>query len=84
MACIGAAGENLVRIAAIINDHNRAAARGGPGAVMGSKNLKAIHVRASGRPSIPPELRAAAKVATAKLNEDPRLDGLAPALAPCS
>ncbi len=76
VACIGAAGENLVRIAAIINDHNRAAARGGPGAVMGSKNLKAIHVRASGRPSIPPELRAAAKVATAKLNQDPRLDGL--------
>jgi aldehyde:ferredoxin oxidoreductase len=66
----------LVRIAAIINDHNRAAARGGPGAVMGSKNLKAIHVRASGRPSIPPELRVAAKATTAKLNEDPRLDGL--------
>jgi aldehyde:ferredoxin oxidoreductase len=76
VACIGPAGENRVRIAAIINDHNRAAARGGPGAVMGSKNLKAIHVRASGRPSIPPELRAAARAATAKLNDDPRLDGL--------
>ena len=76
VACIGLAGENLVRIAAIINDHNRAAARGGPGAVMGSKNLKAIHVRATGRPSIPPQLRSAAKAATAKLNEDPRLDGL--------
>ena len=76
VACIGAAGENLVRIAAIINDHNRAAARGGPGAVMGNKNLKAIHLRASGRPSISPALRAAAKDATAKLNQDPRLDGL--------
>jgi aldehyde:ferredoxin oxidoreductase len=76
LACIGPAGENLVRIAAIINDHNRAAARGGPGAVMGSKNLKAIHVRASGRTNIPPELRAAAKAATTKLNDDPRLDGL--------
>jgi aldehyde:ferredoxin oxidoreductase len=76
VACIGPAGENLVRIAAIINDHNRAAARGGPGAVMGSKNLKAIHVLASGRPAIPSELRAAAKAATAKLNDDPRLDGL--------
>jgi aldehyde:ferredoxin oxidoreductase len=76
VACIGPAGDNLVRIAAIINDHNRAAARGGPGAVMGSKNLKAIHIRAGGRPSIPPELRAAAKTATAKLNDDPRLDGL--------
>ena len=76
VACIGPAGENLVRIAAIINDHNRAAARGGPGAVMGSKNLKAIHVRATGRPSIPLALRSAAKAATAKLNDDPRLDGL--------
>jgi aldehyde:ferredoxin oxidoreductase len=76
VACIGPAGENRVRIAAITNDLSRAAARGGPGAVMGSKNLKAIHVRASGRPSIPPALREAAKVATAKLNDDPRLDGL--------
>jgi aldehyde:ferredoxin oxidoreductase len=76
VACIGPAGENLVRIAAIINDHNRAAARGGPGAVMGSKNLKAIHVRATGRPNIPLALRSAAKAATAKLNDDPRLDGL--------
>jgi aldehyde:ferredoxin oxidoreductase len=76
LACIGPAGENRVRIAAIINDHNRAAARGGPGAVMGSKNLKAIHVRASDRPAIPPALREAAKAATAKLNGDPRLDGL--------
>jgi aldehyde:ferredoxin oxidoreductase len=76
VACIGPAGENLVRIAAIINDHNRAAARGGPGAVMGSKNLKAIHVRASQRPSLPPGLRSAAKATVAKLNQDPRLDGL--------
>jgi aldehyde:ferredoxin oxidoreductase len=76
VACIGPAGENRVRIAAIINDHNRAAARGGPGAVMGSKNLKAIHVRASGRPKISPALRAAARDATAKLNAEPRLDGL--------
>ena len=35
--CIGPAGENLVRIAAIMNDKERALARGGPGAVMGSK-----------------------------------------------
>jgi aldehyde:ferredoxin oxidoreductase len=40
--CIGPAGENRVRFAAIMNDVSRAAARGGPGAVMGSKNLKAI------------------------------------------
>lgn len=42
--CIGPAGENLVRIAAIMNDRERALARGGPGAVMGSKKLKAIVV----------------------------------------
>lgn len=46
---IGPAGEKLSRIAAIINDHGRAAARGGLGAVMGSKNLKAIAVRGNGR-----------------------------------
>jgi aldehyde:ferredoxin oxidoreductase len=42
--CIGPAGENLVRIAAVMNDKNRAYGRGGPGAVWGSKNLKAIRV----------------------------------------
>jgi aldehyde:ferredoxin oxidoreductase len=42
--CIGPAGENLVRIAAIMNDKERALARGGAGAVMGSKNLKAVVV----------------------------------------
>jgi aldehyde:ferredoxin oxidoreductase len=42
--CIGPAGENKVRFAAVINDRNRAYGRGGPGAVWGSKNLKAIRV----------------------------------------
>ncbi|MFQ6050176.1 MAG: aldehyde ferredoxin oxidoreductase family protein [Candidatus Hydrothermarchaeota archaeon] len=42
VACIGQAGENLVRYACIINDRHRAIGRGGLGAVMGSKNLKAI------------------------------------------
>ncbi|GAB4457639.1 MAG: aldehyde ferredoxin oxidoreductase family protein [Anaerolineae bacterium] len=42
--CIGPAGEHMVRIAAIMNDATRSLARGGPGAVMGSKNLKAIVV----------------------------------------
>ena len=41
---IGPAGENLVLISAIMNDYSRAVARGGPGALMGSKNLKAIVV----------------------------------------
>lgn len=42
--CIGPAGENLSRIASIMNDRERTLARGGAGAVMGSKNLKAIVV----------------------------------------
>jgi aldehyde:ferredoxin oxidoreductase len=45
VAAIGPAGEKLVRIACIINDKTRAAGRTGLGAVMGSKNLKAIAVR---------------------------------------
>ena len=45
VACIGPAGENLVRYASISNDGGRQAGRTGPGAVMGSKNLKAIAVR---------------------------------------
>ena len=45
VAAIGSAGEKLVRIACIINDKTRAAGRTGLGAVMGSKNLKAIAVR---------------------------------------
>jgi aldehyde:ferredoxin oxidoreductase len=49
VACIGPAGENLVLYAAIMNDHGRAAGRTGMGAVMGSKNLKAIAVRGKQR-----------------------------------
>jgi aldehyde:ferredoxin oxidoreductase len=45
VACIGPAGEKLVKISCVINDKHRAAGRGGTGAVMGSKNLKAIAVK---------------------------------------
>ena len=45
VACIGPAGENLVKFACIMNEYNRAAGRSGVGAVMGSKNLKAVAVR---------------------------------------
>lgn len=48
IACIGPAGENLVPYASILNER-RAAGRGGAGAVMGAKNLKAIAVKGSGR-----------------------------------
>lgn len=45
VASIGPAGENGAMFAAIVNDKDRAAGRSGVGAVMGSKNLKAVIVR---------------------------------------
>ncbi len=61
VAAIGPAGERLVRIANIIFDYERAAGRGGLGAVMGSKKLKAIAVLGDGsppRPADPERLQA--------------------------
>lgn len=56
VACIGAAGENLVKMAGIINDHGRAAGRTGMGAVMGSKKLKALAFRGTSKiPLVDPE-----------------------------
>ena len=52
IACIGPGGEKLVRFACIMNDKHRAAGRSGVGAVMGSKNLKAIAVRGTGRVTV--------------------------------
>ncbi|MFW9836584.1 MAG: aldehyde ferredoxin oxidoreductase family protein [Candidatus Thorarchaeota archaeon] len=46
---IGQAGENLVRFAAVMNDRDRASARSGLGAVMGSKKLKGVSVRGTGK-----------------------------------
>ena len=45
VACIGPAGEKQVLFASIMNDKHRAAGRSGVGAVMGSKNLKAVVVK---------------------------------------
>ncbi|MHB1294602.1 MAG: aldehyde ferredoxin oxidoreductase family protein [Anaerolineae bacterium] len=50
VAQIGRGGENLVRVANVINDVNRAAGRSGMGAVMGSKKLRAVVVRGTQRP----------------------------------
>ncbi|BAF59102.1 MAG: aldehyde ferredoxin oxidoreductase family protein [Pelotomaculum sp.] len=47
-ACIGPAGENLVKFAAILCDGHRALGRGGLGAVMGAKRLKAITLHGTG------------------------------------
>ena len=70
-AVIGPAGEKLVRYAAIMNDHHRAAGRGGVGAVMGSKKLKAIVVHGTKdvAQSDPEGLKASFKAATATVKE---------------
>ncbi len=63
VAQIGPAGENLVRFACVVNDLHHFAGRTGMGAVMGSKNLKAIAVRGRSKPSIadPEGLRSLAR-----------------------
>lgn len=45
---IGPAGENLVSMSCINSDYYRQAGRGGIGAVMGSKNVKAVSIRGTG------------------------------------
>ncbi|APH17657.1 aldehyde ferredoxin oxidoreductase [Clostridium botulinum] len=75
--CIGPAGEKLSLMAAIMNDIDRAAGRGGVGAVMGSKNLKAIVVKGSGKVKVVNE-EEAKKVSLEKikiLREDPVAGG---------
>jgi aldehyde:ferredoxin oxidoreductase len=52
IACIGQGGENLVRYAGIVTDEFRLAARSGLGAVMGSKNLKALALHGTKRVEI--------------------------------
>jgi aldehyde:ferredoxin oxidoreductase len=54
VCCIGPAGERLVRISCLINER-RAVGRKGFGAVMGSKNLKAIAIRGHGKTGIASE-----------------------------
>ncbi|MDR0875220.1 MAG: hypothetical protein LBN12_03295, partial [Clostridiales Family XIII bacterium] len=52
VALIGPAGERKSFMASIMNDTHRAAGRGGTGAVMGSKNLKAVVVRGTKSPTV--------------------------------
>lgn len=63
VALIGPAGENLVRFANIMNDLDAAAGRTGMGAVMGSKNLKAVACRGHQRVSLadPPAVKDIAR-----------------------
>jgi len=73
VACIGPAGEKLVRFACIMNDKHRAAGRSGVGAVMGSKNLKAIAVRGTGGVSVaqPKEFMEAVWNMRASMKDNP-------------
>jgi aldehyde:ferredoxin oxidoreductase len=73
VSCIGPSGENLSYFGCIMNDKNRAAGRGGLGAVMGSKKLKAVAVRGTGsvRVARPKEFMAACWDARQKLINDP-------------
>ena len=52
VVCIGPAGENKVLFASIADENGRSYGRGGVGAVMGSKNLKAIVARGKDKPRI--------------------------------
>jgi aldehyde:ferredoxin oxidoreductase len=73
VSCIGPGGENLVKFSCIINEKARAAGRTGVGAVMGSKNLKAIAVR--GRKKVPiaheEKYKEVLKVAMDKVKANP-------------
>ena len=72
VACIGPAGERLVKIAAIMNDKHRAAARSGVGAVMGSKKLKAVVVRGTKKTPLaePKAMRELCKLVHSEVNRD--------------
>ncbi|GAV24933.1 aldehyde ferredoxin oxidoreductase [Carboxydothermus islandicus] len=69
---IGPAGEKLSPIAAVMNEKYRAAGRSGVGAVMGSKNLKAIVVRGSGKvePAEPEKTKELLSRLLKKIRED--------------
>lgn len=71
---IGPAGEKLSNIAAIMNDVDRAAGRSGVGAVMGSKNLKAITVRGTGK--VPVHDSALLKQVVSRVNKKIRENGV--------
>lgn len=75
---IGPAGENLARIAALINDSRRAAGRTGLGAVMGSKRVKAIFAYGSRKiePVDPQGFLKAAKKFMEKVEANPVSQGL--------
>jgi aldehyde:ferredoxin oxidoreductase len=73
VSCIGPAGEKLVLFACVMNEMHRAAGRTGVGAVMGSKNLKAVVVSGSGAVKVadPKAFREAVLKARQKIQANP-------------
>jgi aldehyde:ferredoxin oxidoreductase len=73
VACIGPAGEKLVLLANIMNEMHRAAGRSGVGAVMGSKNLKAIAVAGTHPVEVanPDAFEQAVMISRKKIQEHP-------------
>ena len=78
IAQIGPAGENLVKYACIINMCNRANGRNGMGAVMGSKNLKAIAIKKGkpGKAYDAESFQVLAKSAKQKIDKNEAVAGL--------
>lgn len=72
VACIGPAGEKLSKLACIMNENFRAAGRGGVGAVMGSKNLKAVVASGDAKitPAHPERMKTVQEKWVAKLKEN--------------
>ncbi|HEW94113.1 MAG TPA: aldehyde ferredoxin oxidoreductase [Thermoprotei archaeon] len=73
---IGKAGENLVRVAVVMSEKDRAGGRPGMGAVMGSKNLKAIVIRGSNPLPVynSEEIKKLGKEAYREIKESPLYD----------
>ncbi|HSB67112.1 MAG TPA: aldehyde ferredoxin oxidoreductase family protein [Anaerolineales bacterium] len=78
IAQVGPSGEKMARFAAIMNMSNRANGRTGMGAVMGSKNLKAIAVRGHQKVKTadPAAIIKLARLAPKRVNEIPDMKGL--------
>jgi aldehyde:ferredoxin oxidoreductase len=70
VACIAEGGERQIRYASIMNDKGRSAGRCGMGALMGSKNLKAVAASGNSKTKVANagEIRALAKKATSEIN----------------
>ena len=73
VACIARGGEKQVRYASIMNDKGRSAGRCGMGALMGSKNLKAVAAAGDSKPKLadPAKIRALVKQAGTDIDGNP-------------